>query len=65
MRRARLKKRYKYKEKFTVRERQKSPLSPEEHLRAIANIIIDRIVEEAERGGMSIQIQNYGQPDQD
>lgn len=65
MRRLRLKKRYKFKEKFKVRERSRSSLTPEEQIKAIANIVIDRIFEEAQRGNLPFQIPNYGQSDQD
>lgn len=61
----RLRSRKKYKEKFTIREQPRSALSPEEHLKAIANIIIDRIFEEAQAGSMPNPLANYGQPDQD
>lgn len=44
--RMRLKKRYK--EKLTIKERVQSTLSPEEHIKAIANLIIDRILEESQ-----------------
>lgn len=49
MRKLRLRKIYKTnKEKFKIRERPQSSLSPEEHLKAIANIIIERILEESQ-----------------
>ncbi len=34
--------------KFSIKERPQSKLSPEEHIKAFANIIIDRILEESQ-----------------
>lgn len=45
-----------YKEKFKIRERKSVNFTPEEHLQLIANIIIDRILEEATKGTIPIAI---------
>ena len=37
-----------HKKKFEIKERPQSKLSPEEYIQAIANIIIDRILEESQ-----------------
>lgn len=39
---------YKHPKKFEIKERPQSALTPEEHIKAIANIIIDRIMEESQ-----------------
>ncbi|GEM_PF-6228297 len=39
---------YKHKKKFEIKKRPQSALSPEEHINAIANLIIDRILEESQ-----------------
>lgn len=44
----------KSKEKFKVREKPRSTLSSDEHIRAIANIIIDRILEESSNGTLPV-----------
>lgn len=46
----------KYKEIFKIKERKSANLSPDEHLQLIANIVIDRILEEATKGTITLPI---------
>lgn len=44
----RIRSKNKYKEKFKVRQKIPSTMSPDDQIRAIANLIIDRIQEESQ-----------------